>query len=309
MASSFWRSATIASSARCARRSAWPSSRSHPRFATNGYSVANRELLRANLKPAPGPGARVGVAADRGAGPRGRGQRHGQAFELARSLGLHPTVLASQRARRVEAQRPRQRERLADVVDPAGGDAAPRPAASAHSAAPRPPSRPLQLGAQRLAVGRPGRRWSRTARRRELGRAEHLAQRGELPVVADREHELAVGGRESSYGAMLGWRVAHPPRDHAGDRVRRALVDQRAQQRRRAGRPRPAGPRRSRRGARSAARIPTVANSPASTSTSATPDLLRLAVRLAGDAHQPAERLHQQVVAGQLGAGAARRSR
>ena len=33
-------------------------------------------------------------------------------------------------------------------------------------------------------------------------------------------------------------------------------------------------------------------------------DLLRLAVGLAGDAHQPAERLDQQVVARQRGAGA-----
>ena len=38
-------------------------------------------------------------------------------------------------------------------------------------------------------------------------------------------------------------------------------------------------------------------------------DLLRLAVGLAGDAHQPAEGLDEQVVAGQRRAGAARRSR
>ena len=38
-------------------------------------------------------------------------------------------------------------------------------------------------------------------------------------------------------------------------------------------------------------------------------DLLRLAVGRAGDAHQPAERLHEQVVAGQRGAGAGAEAR
>ena len=60
---------------------------------------------------------------------------------------------------------------------------------------------------------------------------------------------------------------------------------------------------------RSASRMPENAFSPVSTSTSATPDLRRRAVRLAGDAHQAADRLHQQVVARQGGARAVGRSR
>ena len=36
------------------------------------------------------------------------------------------------------------------------------------------------------------------------GIAEHARERAELPVVADGDHELAVGGAEHAYGAMLG---------------------------------------------------------------------------------------------------------
>ena len=51
---------------------------------------------------------------------------------------------------------------------------------------------------------------------------------------------------------------------------------------------------------RSAASTPTAACSPQTRSMTAAPDLQRRAVRLAGDVHEPADRLEQQVVARQV---------
>ena len=52
-----------------------------------------------------------------------------------------------------------------------------------------------------------------------------------------------------------------------------------------------------------------VASLPVSTSTSATPAFVGSPLRVAGDAHQPADRLDEEVVAGQRGARRRCRSR
>ena len=108
---------------------------------------------------------------------------------------------------------------------------------------------------------------------------------------------------------MLGWALPIRAGDDAGERVGAALVDQRREQR---GEqvdldqlPLAAGcVAVAKRGEDADAR-----EQPGEHVDQRDPDLLRLAVGRAGDAHQPAERLHQQVVAGQLGAGAGCRSR
>ena len=94
MASSFWRSATIASSARCARCSASPELAADPRFATNGDRVANRDVLRAKLLEAlrQHPAREWASRLTDARVPAGVVNDIGQAFELARSLGLDPTV-------------------------------------------------------------------------------------------------------------------------------------------------------------------------------------------------------------------------
>ena len=118
----------------------------------------------------------------------------------------------------------------------------------------------------------------------------------------------AVGGRERLVRRDRRVAVAHPRRHDAGVEMRRGLVEQR---RERAVHQRdldalsvPAALARLQRGERS----PSSAYSPQIMSIERGADLQRPAVGLAGDRHQPAHRLEQQVVAGQPRASA-RRSR
>ena len=103
-------------------------------------------------------------------------------------------------------------------------------------------------------------------------------------------------------------RVAHPCRRRAGDRVGGTLVDERGEQRRQqvdldalAAAAAVAMAERS----EDADRREEAGEDVDERDT----DLLRLAAGVAGDAHQPAEGLDEQVVAGQRRPGAARRSR
>ena len=98
--------------------------------------------------------------------------------------------------------------------------------------------------------------------------------------------------------------VAHPLRDDAGDRVGRALVDQRREQRR-AEVDLDALALAGRLAVAQRGEDPDRREEPGEDVDERDADLLRLAVRVAGDAHQPAERLDQQVVAGQRGAALA----
>ncbi len=97
--------------------------------------------------------------------------------------------------------------------------------------------------------------------------------------------------------------VAEPPRHLAGDREGRALVDERGQQRREQVDLDPLA---------LAALAPVLERGedadrreqPGEDVDEGDTDLEWLAVGFAGDAHQPAQGLDQEVVAGQLGAGA-----
>ena len=197
-----------------------------------------------------------------------------------------------------------QREGAGDVVDLPGGHAGRRAARRPTAAASRAASARDQHVAQRRRGARPARRWWRSARRGPAPARRDLAQRRELLVVADREDELAVGGGEELVGRDRRVRVAHPARDGAGQRVGRALVDQRGEQATRTGRPRRAGPRRCASRWRSGGQDADRGEEPGDDVDQRDADLLRLAVGLAGDGHQAAERLDEQVVARQRRAGA-----
>ena len=148
-----------------------------------------------------------------------------------------------------------------------------------------------------FAVGHPG------GVGREVGIAgeiesEDLAQGPELAVVAHGQDQDAILGRQCLVGGDAGVGIAHRPRHGPGADHRLRLVHQRRQ--RRAQQVHRDLLADVRCGARScsAARIPTVACSPVSTSTRATPTLVGWSGVGAGDAHQPAHRLDEQVVAG-----------
>ena len=136
--------------------------------------------------------------------------------------------------------------------------------------------------------------------------AEHLAQRCPLALVADRDHQLALAGPVQLVRRDAGVGVAHPVWNRAGDRVARPLVDQRREQRESRsistrwpspvarGGAAPPGCRRSRTGPRARRR--------------ARPRPSAAPVRVAGDAHQAAHGLDQEVVAGRASPRRRRRS-
>ena len=74
-------------------------------------------------------------------------------------------------------------------------------------------------------------RCRRTALVGRARRPEHLAQSGELPVVADRDHELAVARPVTARTARCSDGRCPSGRDNARDRVGGALVDERGEQR------------------------------------------------------------------------------
>ena len=129
----------------------------------------------------------------------------------------------------------------------------------------------FELGAERGPVGDPLLVGGEAFVGDQLRRAEHSAKGGELAIVSDGQNQLPLAGVEQLVGGDARVRVPQTPGHRAGDRVGRALVDpgrrDRAESRSTSTScPSPVALR-----WRSAARIPTVANRPARTSTSATP--------------------------------------
>ena len=105
----------------------------------------------------------------------------------------------------VQPERTRQLEPLADVVDDAGGNASAEQALG-----------PRRRGAAARAVSKAITSSMRWATRRvdgepsvprQFGHAQHLAQRGELTIVPDRDDELSLPQANTSYGVMLGCRL------------------------------------------------------------------------------------------------------
>ena len=133
----------------------------------------------------------------------------------------------------------------------------------------------------------------------QLGQPERVAEAREQAVVADRDGDRAVGGRERLVGRDARMAVAAPVRHDAAEHPRRALVEQRHAARRPSARPRRGGPRPVRARSASAAWMPDHGEQPADEVDDGGARLQRRPVGLAGDAHQAAHRLREEVVAGQ----------
>ena len=136
----------------------------------------------------------------------------------------------------------------------------------------------------------------------DLGDAQRRAEPLELPVVGGDHDQVGVRGRERLVGEDARVRVAHPVGHHAAGHPGRAVVDQPGERRGEqvdldvlalAGARRGAAARpgcRSPRGCRPSRRRPRCRRGSRGPSADA------------GQAHQPGHRLHQQVVAGHVGA-------
>ena len=138
---------------------------------------------------------------------------------------------------------------------------------------------------------------------RHVGDAQHIAQFRELPVVADRDDEVAVSSREALVGRQIGMAVAHPHRHHPARHPVEGLVaqdrDLRVEQRH--------VDMRARAGARAVVQRRQDRNDRVDAGEQVgegNPALLRQAVRLAGDRHDPAHPLDDEVVAGAVRIGA-----
>ena len=132
---------------------------------------------------------------------------------------------------------------------------------------------------------------------RELRRAEHCDKARELRIVADGDDDVAVGDRKHLVGHDVRMRVAHPARRHARDEIAHRLVgehaDLRVEERHVDMAPSPglvAAPERGEDRDRGIDPGENVGIGDA--------DLLRLAVRLAGQVHDAAHALDHEVVAG-----------
>ncbi len=196
---------------------------------------------------------------------------------------------------RGEAQGLGQVERCRDVVHGPCGDS--RVGQRVHPVPGRPRGQhPAEPSGQRNAVGHP-RRVGRMVRVAGQVQSEDIAQGGELPVVAHGQHEDAVGGRERLVRGDARVGVAHRLRHDPGADECLRLVHQ----------------RRERRAEQVDADVLTAAAGVALVQGCEDPhggvqagehvdeghaDLGGLVRRRAGDAHEPAHRLHEQVVPG-----------
>ena len=133
----------------------------------------------------------------------------------------------------------------------------------------------------------------------QLGHPEHAAELAELAVVARGDDQVAVRAGERLVGEQAGVAVAHPQRDHPARDVGAALVDQPGQ----------------RGGQQVDLDVLAATGLVAAVDCGEHPDRgvqtghhvedrdagpEGLPVRVAGQAHQPGDGLHDQVVAGQL---------
>ena len=202
---------------------------------------------------------------------------------------------------RLEAELLGQRVGLGDVVDRARPGrwprAAPRPSGRRAGCGTRPPARRRAsamfatravLVAKRSSAGSSG---SPTA-------SHSRANRRSLPAATANGRSAAVVGLVRRDARVA---VAAARRQRARRHPARALVEQRGRARSRAARPRRGGPRRCARARAAPPRCPPPRAGPQTRSTTAAPTFSGAPVGLAGDAHQPAHRLQQQVVAGQPG--------
>jgi hypothetical protein len=89
-----------------------------------------------------------------------------------------------------------------------------------------PPGQPLgEQRPQLLPVGRAAGVLGEPWVGRQFRRAEHLAQPGELSVVADRDDQVAVAGRQRLVREQAGMGIPHPHRHDAARHVSAGLVD------------------------------------------------------------------------------------
>ena len=103
-------------------------------------------------------------------------------------------------------------------------------------------AKPLELGARTEAFGQQGPKFGAVGGAvlvagearivGERGDAEHLDQLAELAVVADGDDQFAIGAGQGLVGEHAGVAVAHAERDDSPGDVRAALVDQPGQRRR-----------------------------------------------------------------------------
>ena len=137
----------------------------------------------------------------------------------------------------------------------------------------------------------------------QLRDAEHLAEPAELAVVAGRDDHLAVGGRQRVVREQARVRVAHPGRGHAGrdHRAEWLTSPDSAEDIRLTSTccPRPVRLAGVQRGQHPDQRV-----HPGHHVEDRDAGPVRLAAGRPGQAHQPGDRLHDQVVAGQRGAAA-----
>ncbi len=144
---------------------------------------------------------------------------------------------------------------------------------------------PVGVGREARVVGEPG-------------LAQHRRQGPELLVVADRDHELAIGGVEHRVRRDRRMPVAEPAGRHAGGERRRRLVRERGEE----ALQQVHLDELARAGAVAVAQReqdPGDGVLPGEHVDEGDADLAGLAVGLARDAHEPADGLHEQVVARQ----------
>ena len=192
---------------------------------------------------------------------------------------------------RLEAEVGSERERLVDLVDRPDGHA--RGAQHLHPVLGRlRPEHGLELGSQRVDVRHPRLVAREPLVSRQPGQPDRLAQAREQPVVADRHRERAVGGLVGLIRHDARVAVAAAPRHRPARHPRRALVEQRGQRR-----------VHQRHLDVAAAALgqrrldPDRGEQAADEVDDGRAGLQRAPVRLAGDAHQAAHGLEQEVVA------------
>ena len=214
---------------------------------------------------------------------------------------------------RVEPQRGSEGERLVEGVDLAGRHAGIRQKVDPVRRGLE-PKQVFERRLERLPVPHPVCIAAESVVVGEAGRPDQAHQGAELAVVADRDHQGPVGGVEEFVGRDARVRVAHPGRRLSGGEGARGLVGQCREQGGEQVHLHPVAGRCVRAGIGcvtgtqgeqdAAERV-----EPGEHVHEGDPHLARLLVRAAGDAHQPADRLHEQVIAGQSGAGAAAEAR
>ena len=242
-----------------------------------------RPRSRRRARRAAAAAARIGralaVEPQRRRGPAGR--------RRPRSTGSRPSSSASANASSTSLIGPDGHAGRAQRCDPVVGGLRARSTASS------------ALG-ERVGVAPRAPRWWRSARRR-------AARAGRAPRTGARtggrcRPRPRTGGRRprrSRTATMLGWRLPRRVRHDAARHPGRALVEQRRRARSPSARPRRGGRGRCARARPARPGCPSTASRPQTRSTTAAPTFSGRPSGLAGDAHQPAHRLQQEVVAGQ----------